>query len=69
MQELRAAAPHTSCPALGGEDGRQLIVTTARQEMSREALIDMPLSGSLFGTTLPTALAVPDALFDDGPAA
>ncbi|HEY4079784.1 MAG TPA: SMP-30/gluconolactonase/LRE family protein [Burkholderiaceae bacterium] len=69
MQMLHAAGPHTSCPALGGEDGRQLVVTTAQQEMSREALLEAPLSGSLFGTTLPTALAVPDALFDDGPAA
>ena len=65
MQILHADAPHTSCPALGGEDGRQIMVTTARQEMSREALLEKPLSGSLFGAALPSALAVGDALFDD----
>ncbi|MBV8501607.1 MAG: SMP-30/gluconolactonase/LRE family protein [Paucibacter sp.] len=68
MQRLKtASAPHTSCPALGGDDGRQLMVTTARQDLSREALLEMPLSGSLFGSTLPATLAVPDALFDDEP--
>ena len=65
MQVLHADAPHTSCPALGGEDGQQIMVTTARQEMSREALLEKPLSGSLFGATLPNALAVADVLFDD----
>jgi L-arabinonolactonase len=65
MATHAAAAPHTSCPALGGEGGDQLMVTTARADLSREALAAQPLSGSLFGLRLPRALAVQDTLFDD----
>ncbi|MFN3862159.1 MAG: SMP-30/gluconolactonase/LRE family protein [Roseateles sp.] len=65
MASYRAAAAHTSCPALGGQAGDQLMVTTARAELSREALTAQPLSGSLFGLRLPRALAVQDSLFDD----
>ncbi len=65
MASYLAAAPHTSCPALGGEGGDQLMVTTARTDLSREALAAQPLSGSLFGLRLPRALAVEDTLFDD----
>lgn len=65
MATYLAAAPHTSCPALGGEAGDQLMVTTARADLSRETLAAQPLSGSLFGLRLPKALAVEDTLFDD----
>ncbi|MDR7332905.1 SMP-30/gluconolactonase/LRE family protein [Roseateles asaccharophilus] len=65
MATYTAAAPHTSCPALGGEGGDQLMVTTARADLGREALAAHPLSGSLFGLRLPQALAVEDTLFDD----
>ncbi|MFG6412898.1 SMP-30/gluconolactonase/LRE family protein [Roseateles sp. DC23W] len=65
MAAYTAPAAQTSCPALGGEGGDQLLVTTARQDMSREALAAQPLSGSLFGLRLPRALAVEDTLFDD----
>ena len=65
MATYGAAAPHTTCPALGGEGGDQLMVTTARADLSREALAGRPLSGSLFGLRLPRALAVEDTLFDD----
>jgi len=65
VADFLADAAHTSCPALGGADGNMLMVTTARSELSREALVRQPLSGSLFGTSLPQALALPDALFDD----
>ncbi|KQV87682.1 SMP-30/gluconolactonase/LRE family protein [Pelomonas sp. Root1237] len=65
MGVLRAPATHTSCPAIGGEGMDQLMLTTARTELSRDALAAQPLSGSLFGLRLPTALGVPDALFED----
>ncbi len=65
LARYTATAPHTSCPHLGGERGDQLMVTTARQELSREQLAAHPLSGSLFGIQLDQPLAVPDALFDD----
>jgi len=57
--------PQPSCPALGGADGHQLMLTTARQGLDRKALQALPLSGSLFGLRLDRPLAVPDALFDD----
>jgi len=65
MGVLNAPAAHTSCPAIGGEDGNQLMLTTARAELSREALAAQPLSGSLFGLRLPQALGINDTLFDD----
>ena len=60
-----APAAHTSCPAIGGDGMNQLMLTTARTELTREALAAQPLSGSLFGLRLPQALGVPDALFED----
>lgn len=60
-----APAAHTSCPAIGGEGMNQLMLTTARSELGREALAAQPLSGSLFGLRLPQALGVADALFED----
>jgi len=65
MGVATAPAAHTSCPALGGEGGDELMLTTARQELSREGLAAQPLSGSLFGMRLPQALAVADTLFED----
>lgn len=65
MDAFTAPAAHTSCPAIGGEGLDHLMVTTARSELSREALAAQPLSGSLFGLRLPKALGVPDALFED----
>ncbi|HLO94478.1 MAG TPA: SMP-30/gluconolactonase/LRE family protein [Burkholderiaceae bacterium] len=60
-----APAAHTSCPAIGGEGLDHLMLTTARQAMSPEALAAQALSGSLFGLRLPRPLGVADALFDD----
>ena len=65
MATYTAPAAHTSCPALGGDGGDQLLVTTARTELGRDALAAQPLSGSLFGLQLARPLAVPDALFED----
>lgn len=65
MGVAHAPAAHTSCPAIGGEGLDQLMLTTARTELGREALAAQPLSGSLFGMRLPKALGVADALFED----
>ncbi|RZL32973.1 MAG: SMP-30/gluconolactonase/LRE family protein [Rubrivivax sp.] len=65
MGVLHAPAAHTSCPAIGGEGGDELMVTTARSELGRDALNAQPLSGSLFGLRLPKALGVDDTLFED----
>ena len=65
MSTHAAPAAHTTCPAIGGEGMATLMLTTARTELSREALAAQPLAGSLFSLTLPAALGVPDALFED----
>jgi L-arabinonolactonase len=63
----RCAVPvqNVSCPALGGPDGDQLLVTTARQELSTAELMAMPLSGSLFGMAVEPGLHLPEPLFND----
>ncbi|MFG6488033.1 SMP-30/gluconolactonase/LRE family protein [Roseateles sp. BYS78W] len=65
MSVYTAAAAHTTCPAIGGEGMDQLMLTSARTELGRDALAAQPLSGSLFGLRLPKALGVPDTLFED----
>ncbi len=65
MALYTAPAAHATCPALGGPSGDALMLTTARTELSREALAAQPRAGSLFGLRLPAALGVPDALFVD----
>jgi sugar lactone lactonase YvrE len=58
-------AAHAACPAFGGDAMDWLMVSTARTELSRERLLQQPLSGSLFGMRMPRGLGVPDALFND----
>jgi L-arabinonolactonase len=65
IETFSVPVKHPSCPALGGAAGDQLMVSTARQDLKREELVAMPLSGSLFGLRLPRALALADELFDD----
>ncbi len=65
MGTWTAPAAHASCPALGGPGMDDLMLTTARAELSRDALATQPLSGSLFGLRLPHALGVPDTPFED----
>lgn len=48
LQAVAFDAPHTSCPAFGGPDGRTLFVTTAQQWMDEAALSRAPLSGQTF---------------------
>jgi L-arabinonolactonase len=65
MGAWSAPAAQTSCPAIGGDGMDQLMITTARTDLTREALTAQPLSGSLFGLRLPQALGVPETLFED----
>ena len=58
-------APNTSCPAFGGPAADQILVTTARQELSTADLMARPLSGSLFGMTVESGLFMAETLFDD----
>lgn len=59
-------APHVTCPALGGSSGTELLVTTAREEMSAAQLAARPMSGSLFGLPVAAGLYLPEVLFNDG---
>ncbi|MDR7298924.1 L-arabinonolactonase [Pelomonas aquatica] len=63
----RYAVPvsHVTCPAIGGPDGDQILVTTARAGLSTADLMARPLSGSLFGMAVPAALHLPEPLFND----
>ncbi len=65
MQRHALPVSQPSCPALGGPDGDQLCVSTARTGLSRAELQIQPLAGSLFGLQLPSRLALPEPLFDD----
>lgn len=55
-------APHVTCPAL--REG-ELMVTTAREEMSDAQLAAAPLAGSLFRMPVDAGIWLPDALFAD----
>ncbi|MFZ6765790.1 SMP-30/gluconolactonase/LRE family protein [Undibacterium sp. Di26W] len=65
LQRLSVATKNPTCPAFGGINGDQLMVSSARQEMSAEELLRMPGAGSLFLLQMDESLAVPDTLFDD----
>ncbi|RYG39059.1 MAG: SMP-30/gluconolactonase/LRE family protein [Burkholderiales bacterium] len=57
---------NTTCPAFGGPAGDQIFVTTARAGLSTAELMAKPLSGSLFGMTVPAGLFLADPLFSEG---
>jgi len=57
--------PNTTCPALGGPGGDQILVTTARSELSTAELMAQPLSGSLFGMKVDAGLFMAETLFND----
>lgn len=57
---------NTTCPALGGVGGDQLLVTSAREGLSTADLMARPLSGSLFGMAVAPGLFRAEALFNDG---
>ena len=48
VHSIGIGAPHTSCPAFGGDDLTRLFVTTARQGMSEPALREFPKAGQVF---------------------
>ena len=60
-----APVAHTTCPALGGPAGDQLLVTSARAGLSSAALMAQPQSGSLFGMTVDAGHYLAEALFND----
>lgn len=59
-------ASHVTCPAMGGPNGDQILVTTAREGLDAAGLQAQPLAGSLFGMAIEPGLYLPDALFNDG---
>lgn len=46
--EMRLPAPHSSCPAFGGDGLGTLFVTSARADLDAHALAEAPLSGAVF---------------------
>jgi sugar lactone lactonase YvrE len=48
LDTIRVPAPHTSSVAFVGDDLDQLVITTARDELTDVQLREFPLSGSLF---------------------
>lgn len=48
LEKIALPAPNITACAFGGDDLKTLFITTARQEMTDEALADFPKSGSLF---------------------
>jgi sugar lactone lactonase YvrE len=65
LRVVRVPVKNPTCPAFGGAGYAQLMLTTARQEMSADELERMPQSGSLFALAEAGLQGVPDALFDD----
>jgi L-arabinonolactonase len=65
LETITLDAPNASCPALGGPDLHDLMITSARIEMSDEQLAMAPAAGGLFHVHLPTVTGLPDALFED----
>lgn len=65
LEMVHLPAAHSTCPALGGPCNDVLMVTTAREGLSAEQLDRMPLSGSVFSSTLSCAVGIPEPLFDD----
>ncbi len=65
LARYSAPAPNLTCPALGGPAGDQLLVTSARQELTSAQIAAMPLSGSLFGMSVAPGLALEEPLFED----
>lgn len=48
LKEVKVDAPHTSCCSFGGPGLKTLYVTTAREDMTPEALAQFPDSGKVF---------------------
>ncbi|MEZ5799000.1 MAG: SMP-30/gluconolactonase/LRE family protein [Paracoccaceae bacterium] len=48
LRAVEVSAPHSSCPAFGGDDLQTLFVTSARQGMTEAALLACPDAGKTF---------------------
>lgn len=48
IKTIAIGAPHSSCPAFGGEDMTAMFCTTAREGLSAQDLSDAPESGMVF---------------------
>ncbi|SFR00956.1 SMP-30/gluconolactonase/LRE family protein [Poseidonocella sedimentorum] len=59
LRRVAVDAPQVSCPAFGGEAFNRLFVTTARQDMTDDALAAAPLSGAVFELD-PGAVGLPE---------
>lgn len=55
VAEVRLPAPHVTSVAFGGDDLRDLYITTAREELDAAQLAAQPLSGSVFRWRAPVA--------------
>ncbi|MDA1122025.1 MAG: SMP-30/gluconolactonase/LRE family protein [Bacteroidetes bacterium] len=53
VDKIEVPAPHVTSCAFGGPQGNQLLITTARENMSDEKLEEYPLSGSVFIAEMP----------------
>lgn len=67
MQRVAVPVKNPTCPAFGGKNLDQLMVTSSRKEMSAEELLKMPQAGGLFCLQMAETMGVPDTLFDDAP--
>jgi L-arabinonolactonase len=54
-----------TCPAFGGPQLNQLMVTSSRKEMNAQEMLAMPHAGSLFCLTLADTSGIPEKLFND----
>jgi L-arabinonolactonase len=65
LMAVALPAPHVTCPAFGGQGMHDLMITSARAELSPADLARAPLSGGLFHMHLPGITGLADAQFDD----
>lgn len=59
VDELTLPVPQPSCPAFGGDGLDQLFVTSAREDLDKDALLAAPDSGAVF-TTRPGVAGLPE---------
>ena len=53
VDKIEVPAPHVTSCAFGGPDMNQMLITTARENMSEEKLAEYPNSGSVFSLVMP----------------
>lgn len=65
LRTVYVPVKNPTCPAFGGPELDQLMVTSSCKDMTSEEALQMPEAGSLFRLRLEKSLGVVDALFDD----